>query len=84
MDIYYLYILKCSNGALYTGITTDITRRLAEHNGEGRGAKYTAAHKPVELVYEKQFIGRSAASIEEARIKKLSRIEKLLLIKSSQ
>lgn len=82
MSTYYLYILKCTNGALYTGITTNIKRRMAEHKGAGRGAKYTAANKPVALLYTKPFIGRSAASIEEARIKKLSRTEKILLIES--
>jgi len=80
MKTYYLYILKCSDGSLYTGITTDIKRRLSEHNQGRRGAKYTALRRPLELVYKKRYSGRSAASIEEARIKKLSRQEKLKLI----
>ena len=80
MKTYYLYILRCSDGSLYTGITTDIKRRLNEHNKGRKGAKYTALRRPLELVYKKRFIGRSAASIEETRIKKLSRKEKLELI----
>ena len=81
---YHLYILRCADGSLYTGITTDLSRRLREHNGEGptrsSGARYTRARRPVELVYSKRCKDRSAASVEEARIKKLSRDEKLKLI----
>ncbi len=79
---YSLYILKCSDGTLYTGITTDMERRLVEHNSSTLGAKYTSARRPVELVYTKIFKDRSAASIEESRIKKLSREKKLELIRS--
>lgn len=79
---YYTYILRCSDGSLYTGITTDLRRRFAEHAG-GRsrsGAKYTAARSPV--AYECAFLSpdRSSASRLEARIKALSRSQKLLLI----
>jgi len=81
MPPYYLYILKCADASLYTGITTDIKRRLKEHNGAKEGAKYTAARQPVALVYKKKFSNRSAASIAEARIKKLTRAEKLMLLK---
>ena len=81
MPPYYLYILKCADTSLYTGITTDIKRRLQEHNGTKEGAKYTAARQPVELVYKKKFSNRSTASIEESRIKKLTRLEKLMLLK---
>lgn len=81
---YHLYVLRCADGSLYTGITTDLSRRLREHNGEGptrtAGARYTRARRPVELVYSRRFKDRSAASIEEARIKKLSRDEKLKLV----
>ena len=79
--MYYLYILKCSDESLYTGITTDLKRRVSEHNESSKGAKYTAARRPVELVYSKKFKNRSLASIEEFRIKKLSKMEKLALIK---
>ena len=80
--MYYLYILKCADKSLYTGITTDLKRRVAEHNGVGKkGAKYTAARRPVKIVYSKKFKNRSTASKEEARIKNLTKAEKLLLIK---
>jgi putative endonuclease len=77
---YYLYILKCVDQTLYTGITTDLARRVFEHNNAKLGAKYTAARRPVRLVYFKEYKNRSIASKEEARIKGLSRTEKLDLI----
>lgn len=78
---YSLYILRCSDGTYYTGITTDIERRITEHNGlSPRGAKYTSARRPVELVYQAGFPTRSDALKEEFRIKKLSRDEKQVLI----
>lgn len=79
--MYYIYILKCSDGSLYTGITTDLKRRVVEHNGSSLGAKYTSGRRPVVLVHSKKFKNRSNASKEEARIKSLSREEKLELIK---
>ncbi len=79
---YYTYILRCSDGSLYTGITTDLARRFSEHaGGTGRaGAKYTAAKKPV--AYECAFVcpDRSSASRLEAAIKRLTRAQKLRLI----
>ena len=79
--MYYLYILQCVDAMLYTGITTDLKRQVAEHNGLGKlGAKYTAGRRPVKLVFSKKFKTRSAASQEEARVKKMSRKEKLSLI----
>jgi putative endonuclease len=74
---YHLYILRCADGTLYTGITTDLKRRTVEHNSGKVGAKYTRARRPVELIYSKKFKNRSAASIAEAAMKKLSHIEKL-------
>jgi len=79
--MYYLYILKCADKTFYTGITTDLKRRVAEHNSAKLGAKYTASRRPVKLVYCKKFKNRSSASKEEARIKKLKRVQKLELIK---
>lgn len=67
---------------MYTGITTDISRRVSEHNSSKLGAKYTKARRPVKLIFSKKFRTRSKASKEEARIKQLSRGEKLLLIKN--
>jgi putative endonuclease len=79
--MYDLYILKCTDKTLYTGITTDLKRRIKEHNSSKLGARYTKSRRPVVLVYSKKLRNRSEASIEEARIKKLSRSEKLKLIK---
>lgn len=81
--MYYLYILKCVDGTLYTGITTDLKRRAAEHNSSKLGAKYTATRQPVRLVYSKKFKNRSLASKAEAQIKKLKKPQKLELIKKS-
>lgn len=78
---YVLYILKCSDGTLYTGITTDLKRRTAEHNGGKLGARYTSGRRPVKIVYSKKFKNRSLVSREEARIKGLKRGEKLRLIR---
>jgi putative endonuclease len=74
-----VYVVECADGSLYTGITTDLNRRLEEHNS-GKGAKYTKTRRPVCLRASWHFPDRSSASKEEARIKKLSRKDKLLLI----
>ncbi len=78
--MYFLYILKCADDTLYTGITTDLERRITEHNESKLGARYTKARRPVELVYAKKFRDRSAASKEESRVKKISRAEKISMI----
>lgn len=75
-----VYIVRCANGSLYTGITNDLKARLAAHNA-GRGARYTAAFGPVELAWKKRQKDRSAASRLEAAIKKLSRPEKDALLR---
>ena len=77
---WYLYILKCADDSLYTGITTDVERRIKQHT-EGKGAKYTRGKVPLKLVYKKRFKNRSLASKREAAIKKLTREEKIKLIK---
>jgi putative endonuclease len=81
-NMYYLYILKCKDKTLYTGITVDLKRRLTEHNTSPRGARYTKARRPVKLIYSRKFKNRSNAQKEEARIKKLTRSEKLKMLKS--
>lgn len=81
--MYFLYILECSDKTLYTGITTNLNRRIKEHNNSKLGAKYTKVRRPVKLVYSKQFIDRSEALKEEARIKKLSRQQKISLFLNS-
>ena len=77
---YFVYILKCADETLYTGITTDIERRVEEHNSSDKGAKYTKLRRPVELVYSEESENRSTASKREYAIKKLSRLQKLELI----
>jgi len=74
-----LYIVRCSDASLYTGITTDISRRLKEHNSK-KGAFYTKNKIPVELVYRESMTGQSEARKREAEIKKLTRKQKLELI----
>lgn len=76
---YWVYILRCADGPLYTGCTNDLSRRLAAHNA-GKGAKYTRSRRPVELVYREEVPDKSAALRREAAIKGLSRGEKLALI----
>ncbi|MEN4053564.1 MULTISPECIES: GIY-YIG nuclease family protein [Sulfurimonas] len=77
---YFVYILSCSDSSLYTGITTDLTRRIDEHNSSDKGAKYTKARRPVELLYFEKYEDRSSATKREYVIKKLSRKEKLKLL----
>ncbi len=77
---YFVYILKCSDESLYTGITTNIIKRLDEHNNSEKGAKYTKPRRPVKLVYQESSENRSSASKREYAIKKLTRLKKLQLI----
>ena len=77
--MWYVYILECSDGTLYTGITTDLDKRLKTHNN-GKGAKYTRVRLPVVLKVSFEVEDRSSASKEEYRIKQLTRKEKLELI----
>jgi putative endonuclease len=74
-------MLKCSDNTLYTGITTDLDRRIDEHNNSPKGAKYTRIRRPVELIYSETKEDKSSASKREIEIKKLSRNQKLELIK---
>jgi len=78
--MYFVYMVECSDGTLYTGITTDLERRVDEHNNSVKGAKYTRARRPVILVYSETLENRSDASKREFSIKKMSRKEKLQLI----
>lgn len=77
--MYYIYILKCRGGSLYTGWTNDVGKRLARHNA-GRGAKYTRSRLPVALLYSQAYSSKEEALRAERAIKKLSRTEKLSLI----
>ncbi len=74
-----VYILQCANGTLYTGITNDLERRMAEHEA-GQGAKYTKGRGPFKLVYHQLCEDRSLASKRENEIKALDRKSKLLLV----
>lgn len=78
---WYIYILKCSDNTLYTGITTDLIRRIDEHNSSPKAAKYTRIRRPVELIYSENYEDKSGASKREYEIKQLSRVQKLGLIK---
>jgi len=79
--MYYVYIVRCSDDTLYTGIATELERRIEEHNSSTKGAKYTRARRPVELLYHEAYNDRSMASKREYEIKKkMSRAEKLALI----
>ena len=77
----YTYILRCNDGTLYTGWTTDLEKRRKCHNS-GKGAKYTRSRLPVELVYSESFAVREEAMAREAKIKQMTRTEKLRLISS--
>ncbi len=80
-----LYVLRCADGTLYTGIATDLGRRLEQHNGERPGgARYTRGRRPVELAFSEPHPDRSAASIAEAGLKRLSRAAKEARIGRSQ
>lgn len=76
----YTYILECADGTLYTGITTDLERRVDEHNHSPKGASYTKAKRPVALVRSESSDTRSEASAREYAIKKLTREQKITLI----
>lgn len=83
MASWHVYIVKCADETLYTGVTTDLKRRLLEHNtGCAKSSKYTRRRLPVELVYSEKFKEKSPAFKREAEIKKFTRREKLKLISS--
>lgn len=75
----YCYIVECADGTLYTGWTTNLERRVAEHNA-GRGGRYTRLRRPVKLVYSERLPNRSAAMRREAAIKRMNRRAKLTQI----
>jgi putative endonuclease len=76
---WFVYVIRCSDDSLYTGVTTDIERRFGEHAGQKKGAKYFNGRQPLEVVYSEAGHDRSSACQREAGIKKLSRKEKLAL-----
>lgn len=76
-----VYMLECRNHSLYVGATTDLGRRIVEHN-RGRGARYTAAHRPVRLVHAESHPTQSSAARREAELKRLTHLQKLALLAS--
>jgi len=81
---WFVYLLRCADGTLYTGVTTDVTRRVDEHNHSDRlGARYTRTRRPVVLLHSEPAISRSEACKREAAIRKLSRAAKLALTQTT-
>ena len=80
---WYVYMLRCGDGTLYTGVTDSVERRLAAHRS-GKGAKYTRGRGPLELAYTEEVLDKSAALRREYQIKRLSRSEKERLIQNGQ
>jgi putative endonuclease len=79
----FVYLLRCGDGSLYCGWTTDLERRLDQHRA-GVASRYTRSRRPVELAWSAAMASRGAAMGEEARIKKLARAEKLRLVKAGR
>jgi len=78
---WFVYLLRCADNSLYAGITTDLKRRLSEHNNSNKlGAKYTRARRPVCLAYSENCTDRQSASIREYQLKKLKKSEKEQLV----
>jgi putative endonuclease len=77
---WHLYMLRCNDGSVYTGITTDVERRIGEHRSGRRGARYLRARRPLELLYSAAFGNRSAASVAEYAVKALDKSQKELLV----
>lgn len=78
---WFVYLLRCADGSLYTGITTNLNRRLEEHNSQSpKGARYTRARQPVSLAYHEPARNRSEASKREYEIKRMTKNKKLGLI----
>lgn len=82
-EVFYVYLVECSDGSLYTGQTNDIARRLHEHNNTTKAARYTRRRRPVELVHVETYASRGAAMAREDRIKDLTRPAKEVLVNSS-
>lgn len=81
--VWYVYILRCNDNSLYTGITTHLARRLKEHNSINSKTRYTRPRQPVMLVYYETYANRSEASQREYAIKQMSKLEKEALLKNA-
>lgn len=75
MSAWWVYIVRCNDGSLYTGISTDVAARVAKHNA-GKGAAYTRSHRPVTIVWSKKMKSESAARKKEAVLKKMTKSKK--------
>ena len=83
VEQWFVYIVRCSDNSLYTGIAMDVVRRIDEHNNDDKtGAKYTRARRPVKLVYQEEVSTRSEAASRESAIKSLTKKEKEVLIQA--
>ncbi len=82
MKMWFLYLIRCKDGSLYTGITTDVKRRVEQHQGsDGKGSKYLRGRAPLELVLKKRIGDRSLALKIEKRVKKMPRVKKEMFAK---
>jgi putative endonuclease len=83
--MYWVYMVRCEDDSLYTGLTTDVPRRVQAHNREAKGARYTRARRPVTLVWQSEPLpDRSVATRREQQIKALTRQQKLVLVASGE
>ena len=78
--IFYFYIVRCADDSLYSGITTNLKRRVEEHNSDKLGARYTRSKQPVQLIYNETFSSKSLALKREWEVKKMTKKEKELLL----
>ena len=83
MKDWFVYMLRCSDNSLYTGVTTDVERRVEEHNGEKSVTKYTRVRQPVTVAYQESASSRSEACKREAQLKKLRKVDKEALVTST-
>ncbi len=74
--MWYVYLAECNDGTFYCGVTTDVERRISEHNGSKKGARYTRSRRPVRLVGFKEVANRSEALVVESKVKKMNRTRK--------
>jgi len=81
-DIWYVYMVRCNDGTLYTGITNDLEKRIEAHNSGKDGARYTRSRRPVKLVYSEEAGSKSNAAKLEYKIKKMTRAKKMEMINS--
>lgn len=82
--MWFVYMIRCSDNSLYTGVTTNIERRFKEHQESKKGSKYARAKIPLRVVYQETHPNRSEAQIREAQLKKYTKTEKEKLVKSAE